>query len=290
MRMSFILGSVVAALAALAGLRLDEDEAGGGSPGRRDDGHRSPTSPRHVGGPDVEVDAADPRRLQPTRLLAQREGPPGARGGRPGRRRRRRPGGWAFRSTRSTRRAGSWPTHVGELLPFEETGGSDPTCGWTRPGSPPRSPSLADALAEADPAHADDYRDRAEAYATRAAARSIASCARRWRPCPKPIASWSPPTTRSATSPTATASRSSRPPFRASGPEAEASAAALRRGRSTRSPSTGCPRSSPSEEDDPEALRLVADETGVTIEEELIIESLGSAPAPMRRCCATTPS
>lgn len=189
---------------------------------------------------------------------------------------------------------------AGELLPVQEAGvhvdepvgaqaggedepGGDPHV-WMDPTRVAQAlPSLADALAKADPAGAAGYRARAEAYAAElreldrelrlALARipvqdrelvtshdSLAYFANRYR-----------------LEVVATA-------FPASGPEAEASAAQLQEVVEAID-SRDVPAVFAQQEDDPRALRLIAEQAGVEIEEGLIIESpaaAGSYPQMLR--------
>ena len=136
-------------------------------------------------------------------------------------------------------------------------------------------PSLADALAEVDPAHAADFRGRAEDYARELNALD-AQIERELSRIP--VADRELVTSHDALgyfadryglAVVATA-------FPTSGPEAEASAAAVSEVidavRANQVPAVFA-----GEEDDPEALRLVADETGALVVDDLIVESLGSA-------------
>jgi ABC-type Zn uptake system ZnuABC Zn-binding protein ZnuA len=172
--------------------------------------------------------------------------------------------------------APSWTLtdHVGELLPFEE-GGSDPHV-WMNPARVADAvPSLADALAEVDSDHADAYRERASAYATELRAldgelqETLGEV---------PAANRELVTSHDALGyfaehygfeVVATA-------FPASGPEAEASASQIAEVEDAVRAS-GVPTVFAGEEDDPETLRLIADETGVEVEESLLIESPGDA-------------
>jgi zinc/manganese transport system substrate-binding protein len=164
--------------------------------------------------------------------------------------------------------------HVGELLPFEE-GGSDPHV-WMNPARVADAvPSLADALAEVDPAHADDYRERADAYATelrdldRELSKALSDVPAATRELVTSHDSLSYFADRYRFDVVATA-------FPTSGAEAEASASTIAEVEDAVRDS-GVPTVFAGEEDDPETLRLVADETGVAIEENLLIESPGDA-------------
>jgi ABC-type Zn uptake system ZnuABC Zn-binding protein ZnuA len=135
--------------------------------------------------------------------------------------------------------------------------------------------SLAAALGEADPERAADYRDRARAYAARLR-RLDRELGATFDEVPSPNRelvtshdSLGYLADRYGFEVVATA-------FPSSGPEAEASAAQLQEVIDAVA-EHGVPTVFAQEEDDPEALRLVADEAGVEIEEGLIIESTGSA-------------
>jgi zinc/manganese transport system substrate-binding protein len=164
--------------------------------------------------------------------------------------------------------------HVGELLPFEG-GGSDPHV-WMNPARVADAvPSLADALAEVDPAHADAYRERAGAYATELrdldselskALNDIPAANRELVTSHDSLSYFA---DRYRFDVVATA-------FPASGAEAGASASTIAEVEDAVRDS-GVPTVFAGEEDDPETLRLVADETGVEIEENLLIESPGDA-------------
>ncbi len=179
--------------------------------------------------------------------------------------------------------------HVGELLPFEEggaihehaedeheeeQGAHDPHV-WMDPTRVAGAlPSLADALAEIDPEHADDFRRRADAYAgeLRSLDHELRGVLDRVPEDDRELVtsheSLGYLADRYGFEVVATA-------FPSSGPEAEASAAALDEVINAIA-EHDVPAVFAQEEDDPEALRLVADEAGVAINEELIIESLGS--------------
>jgi len=136
-------------------------------------------------------------------------------------------------------------------------------------------PALAGALAEVDSENADAYRQRAERFARELTAldgelrRTLAAIPPANRELVTSHDSLGYFADRYGFEVIATA-------FPASGPEAEISASQLAdvedavRG-------AGVPAVFASEEDDPEVLRLVADETGVEIEEGLVIESPASA-------------
>ena len=189
--------------------------------------------------------------------------------------------------------------HVGELLPFEEAGahehaedeqaseeehaaeeehehGSEDPHVWMDPTRvAAAAPALADALAEADPAGADGYRKRARAYADELDGldaelkRTLASVPDSDRELVTSHDSLGYFADRYGFEVVATA-------FPASGPEAEASAGLIDEVEGAVSEHQ-VPAVFAQEEDDPETLRLIADETGVAIEEGLIIESPGSA-------------
>ena len=135
--------------------------------------------------------------------------------------------------------------------------------------------SLAVALGEADPAHADRYRARARDYARelRALDREIAD----------EVAVVSPADRELVTSHDSLAYFADRygfevaaTAFPATGAEAEASAARLRDvEQAVRD--TGVPAVFAQDGDDPETLRLVAESTGVEVEYGLFVESPGAA-------------
>jgi ABC-type Zn uptake system ZnuABC Zn-binding protein ZnuA len=180
--------------------------------------------------------------------------------------------------------------HVGELLPFEEAGahehatdehaaeeehGSGDPHVWMDPTRVAAAlPSLADALSEADPAGAKGYGERAKGYAKQLAAldkeleRTLASIPDADRELVTSHDSLGYFADRYGFEVVATA-------FPASGPEAEASAGLIDEVESAVR-EHGVPAVFASEEDDPETLRLIADETGVEIDEGLAIESPGS--------------
>jgi zinc/manganese transport system substrate-binding protein len=179
-----------------------------------------------------------------------------------------------------------------ELLPFTEAGAHDddehaeeegePADGGTDPHvwmDPTRVagalPSLADALAGADPAHAGDYRRAAREYAAelrrvdrdvRGMLRVVPAADRELVTSHDSLGYFA---DRYGFEVVATA-------FPASGPEGEASAARIAE-LADAVRATGVSAVFAQQEDDPEALRLVADETGVEIEEGLLIESPGEA-------------
>lgn len=173
--------------------------------------------------------------------------------------------------------------HVGPLLPFAEAGshehgeehGEDPHV-WMDPTRVAAAlPSLADALAQADPAHADGYHARAAAYAKELQAldaeveRGLAAVPAGDREL--------------VTSHDALGYFADRydfevvaTPFPASGPEAEASATDIREVEETIE-RTAVPAVFAEETDDPEALEQIAERTGVVIVDDLLVESPGSA-------------
>jgi ABC-type Zn uptake system ZnuABC Zn-binding protein ZnuA len=172
--------------------------------------------------------------------------------------------------------APSWTLtdHAGELLPFEE-GGSDPHV-WLNPARVADAvPSLANALAEVDPENADGYRERARAYATelrnldRELEETLSDVPAANRELVTSHDSLSYFAQRYRFDVIATA-------FPASGAEAEASAATISEVEEAVRDS-GVPTVFAGEEDDPETLRLIADETGVEVEENLLVESPGDA-------------
>jgi ABC-type Zn uptake system ZnuABC Zn-binding protein ZnuA len=182
--------------------------------------------------------------------------------------------------------------HVGELLPFEEAGahehatdehaaeeereqGSGDPHVWMDPTRVAAAlPSLADALSAADAAGASGYAERARAYAKQLNAldkeveRTLSSIPDTNRELVTSHDSLGYFADRYGFEVVATA-------FPASGPEAEASAGLIDEVESAVR-EHGVPAVFASEEDDPETLRLIADETGVEIEEGLAIESPGS--------------
>jgi len=175
--------------------------------------------------------------------------------------------------------------HVGELRPFEETGdhaeesdehgGEDPHV-WMDPTRVVMAlPALADALAEADPEHADGYRRRAAQYAAELQALD-AEIKRTLEALP-------PDEGKLVTSHDALGYFADRygfrviaTPFPASGPEAEASAQTIAEVQGAIEGS-GVKAVFAEETDDPEVLRQIAEDTGVHIEEGLLVESPGDA-------------
>ncbi len=181
--------------------------------------------------------------------------------------------------------------HVEELLPFEEAGehaaagehapgeeehgGLDPHV-WMDPSRVSAAlPALADALAEADPDHANGYRSRAESYA--------AELRRLDTEIEQAVAAIPPQNRKLVTSHDAMGYFADRyrlevlaTPFPASGPEAEPSAQTINEVEEAIR-SSGVPTIFAQETDDPEVLELIAGETGVAIEENLLVEAPGDA-------------
>jgi ABC-type Zn uptake system ZnuABC Zn-binding protein ZnuA len=178
--------------------------------------------------------------------------------------------------------------HVGQLLPFEEAGehvegegeehaesGLDPHV-WMDPSRVAAALSaLADALAEADPDHANGYRSRAESYA--AELRGLDA------EIEQQLGSIPPQNRKLVTSHDAMGYFADRyglevlaTPFPASGPEAEASAQTIKEVEDAVS-SSGVPTIFAQETDDPEVLERIAGETGVGIEEHLLVEAPGES-------------
>jgi ABC-type Zn uptake system ZnuABC Zn-binding protein ZnuA len=181
--------------------------------------------------------------------------------------------------------------HVGELLPFEEAGehageeeqapgeeehdSLDPHV-WMDPSRVAAAlPALADALAEADPGHAAGYRTRAASYA--AELRELDAEIERQ------LGSIPPQNRKLVTSHDAMGYFADRyglevlaTPFPASGPEAEASAQTIKEVEDAIR-SSGVPTIFAQETDDPEVLERIARETGVSIEEHLLVEAPGEA-------------
>ena len=188
---------------------------------------------------------------------------------------------------------------VGELLPFEAAGahehadhehateeehseaeehehGSEDPHVWMDPTRVAAAlPSLANALSEADPADADGYRKRARAYAKQLGEldseleRTLAPIPDANRELVTSHDSLGYFADRYGFEVVATA-------FPASGPEAEASASLIDEVEGAVQ-EHGVPAVFASEEDDPETLRLIADETDVAIEDGLLVESPGDA-------------
>jgi ABC-type Zn uptake system ZnuABC Zn-binding protein ZnuA len=180
--------------------------------------------------------------------------------------------------------------HVGELLPFEEAGehaseeqasgeeehGSLDPHVWMDPSRVAAAlPALADALAEADPDHADGYRARAESYAAELREldadieQQLGSIPRQNRKLVTSHDAMGYFADRYGLEVLAT-------PFPASGPEAEASAQTIKEVEDAIR-SSGVPTIFAQETDDPEVLERIARETGVSIEEHLLVEAPGEA-------------
>lgn len=169
--------------------------------------------------------------------------------------------------------------HVGELRPFEEDGevGEDPHV-WMDPSRVVAAlPSLAAALAEADPEHADGYRQRAQAYAgeLRSLDAEIKRMLERLRPGDRKLV-----TSHDALGYFADhyGFRVIATPFPASGPEAETSAKTIVEVEKAIE-TERVPVVFSEETDDPEVLELIAEGTGVQVEENLLVESPGDAPS-----------
>jgi ABC-type Zn uptake system ZnuABC Zn-binding protein ZnuA len=164
--------------------------------------------------------------------------------------------------------------NVPDPLPFAG-GGSDPHV-WMDPTRVAGAlPSLARALAAADPGHARGYRERAADYG-----RELASLDRRLARAVRRV----PPEARQlVTSHDSLGYFADRygfdvaaAAFPASGAEAEPSAATLDELSATVT-ALDVPAVFAGEEDDPEVLRQLADEAGVEVVDDLLIESPGSA-------------
>ena len=162
--------------------------------------------------------------------------------------------------------------HVDDPLSFAE-GGSDPHV-WMDPTRVAAAlPSLAEALATADPAHALDYRQRADEY--------VEELGRLDRQLRRTLSVVPGEDAELITSHDSLGYLAERygfevvaTAFPASGPEGEASASQLAKIGETIS-ARDVPAVFAGEEDDPEALRQVADEAGVDVVDDLAIESLG---------------
>ena len=159
--------------------------------------------------------------------------------------------------------------HAGELL------SGDPHV-WMDPTRIARAlPALADALAEADPEHAGGYRKRAGEYAAelsaldRELADTLRAVPRRNRELVTSHDALGYFAARYGFEVVATT-------FPASGIEAEASAAGIREVEDAVR-RTGVSTVFAESEDDPEVLELVAADTGVQVNDELLVESPGSA-------------
>jgi zinc/manganese transport system substrate-binding protein len=179
--------------------------------------------------------------------------------------------------------------HVGPLLPFRKAGSHEPGGTgeeevhdshdphvWMDPTRVAAAlPSLADALAAADPEHAGGYRARAAKYAKKLRAVDAEVAAS--------LAGVPADDRKLVTSHDALGYFGDRygfevvaTPFPASGPEAEASAAAVRDVEDTIE-RTHVPAVFSEETDDPKVLEQIADRTGVAIVEDLLVEAPGSA-------------
>jgi zinc/manganese transport system substrate-binding protein len=173
--------------------------------------------------------------------------------------------------------------HVGDLrrplevegAEEEEEGDSDPHA-WMDPTRVAAAlPSLAEALGEADPDHAAEYRRRAERYADRLGslddevARTLKRVPERDRELVTSHDAVGYFADRYGFDVVATA-------FPATGPEAETSAARLSDVEDAVRDSD-VPAVFAQETDDPEALELVAEQTGVEINYGLLVESPGAA-------------
>jgi zinc/manganese transport system substrate-binding protein len=163
--------------------------------------------------------------------------------------------------------------HAGELLPFDD--GLDPHV-WMDPSRVAAAlPALADALAEADPDHADGYRSRAQTYAAELRALDAE--------IEQAVAQIPPQNRKLVTSHDAMGYFADRyglevlaTPFPASGPEAEPSAQTIKEVEDAVR-SSGVPTIFAQETDDPEVLERIAGETGVSVEENLLVEAPGEA-------------
>jgi ABC-type Zn uptake system ZnuABC Zn-binding protein ZnuA len=180
--------------------------------------------------------------------------------------------------------------HAGALLPFEEAGehaaeehaadeeehGSLDPHVWMDPSRVAAAlPALADALAEADPDHADGYRSRAETYAAELRALDAE--------IEQAVAQIPPQNRKLVTSHDAMGYFADRyglevlaTPFPASGPEAEPSAQTIKEVEDAIR-SSGVPTIFAQETDDPEVLERIAGETGVEVEDNLLVEAPGEA-------------
>jgi zinc/manganese transport system substrate-binding protein len=167
--------------------------------------------------------------------------------------------------------------HAGELRPFAEEGaeGTDPHV-WMDPTKVAAAlPSLAQGLGDADGAHADQYAERASEYAKR-----LRSLDREMR---ERLASVPEENRELVTSHDSLGYFADRygfevlaTAFPATGAEAEASAARLAEVEDAVRDS-GVPAIFAQEGDDPEALGLVASNTGVELNFGLLVEAPGTA-------------
>jgi zinc/manganese transport system substrate-binding protein len=159
----------------------------------------------------------------------------------------------------------------------EEQGGVDPHV-WMDPSRIAAAlPALADDLAKADPDHADGYRERAQAYAEELMTLD--------GEIEQSLAALPPSERRLVTSHDALGYFADRygfevlaTPFPASGPEAEASAQTITEVENAVK-SSGVKAVFAEETDDPEVLRQIGEDTGVEVEEDLLVESPGDAPS-----------
>jgi ABC-type Zn uptake system ZnuABC Zn-binding protein ZnuA len=166
--------------------------------------------------------------------------------------------------------------HVGALRPFDEDGesGEDPHV-WMDPTKVAAAlPALAGALAHADPRHATGYRERAGAYAEELS-RLDARLKKMLSPVPQGDR-------KLVTSHDALGYFADRygftviaTPFPASGPDAEPSAATIEEVQAAVRES-GVPTVFAQQDDDPEVLRRIAEDTGVAIIDDLHVEAPGS--------------
>lgn len=156
---------------------------------------------------------------------------------------------------------------------LSEDGGVDPHV-WMDPSRVAGAlPALGDALAEADPGHAAGYRKRAQAYAAQLTAldaeleADLAAVPRGNRELVTSHDALGYFADRYGFEVVAT-------PFPASGAEAEASAGRIDEVESAIR-AAGVPTVFAEAEDDPEVLELIADETGVAIVTDLLVEAPG---------------
>ena len=157
----------------------------------------------------------------------------------------------------------------------EEAGGSDPHL-WMDPTRVAAAlPALAEALAQADPEHAEGYRSRARSYA--AELETLDGELREM------LAGVPEDERELVTSHDALGYFAARygftivaTPFPASGVEAEPSATRIRDVEEVIR-RTGVPAVFAEEGDNPEVLEMIADETGVEVVDDLLVEAPGSA-------------
>jgi ABC-type Zn uptake system ZnuABC Zn-binding protein ZnuA len=164
--------------------------------------------------------------------------------------------------------------NAGELLPFEE-GGEDPHVWMDPTRTAVALDSLAAAIGDADPENAEAYGERARDYA--ATLRDLD------HELDDTLATVEPEQRELVTSHDSLGYFADRygfevvaTPFSASGPEAEASPAQLAEVADAIEDHE-VPAVFAGEEDDPEVLERVADETGVAVVPDLLIESTGDA-------------